>query len=125
MSLRSRLFAGDAKLEAAATSNPAHIVPGALGQHVGKIQQALRLLDGDAIESSELAAMRYGSSTAEAVLSFKTKHGIINRTYQTKPDNIVGIMTMASLDEALLRIEQAQGSIKLSKCSWSSAVTTR
>ena len=83
MSLRSRLFSGDGKLEAAAISNPAHIVPGAVGQHVSKIQQALRLLDGDAIDPAELAAERYGPSTAKAVLSYKTKYGIINRAYQT------------------------------------------
>jgi peptidoglycan hydrolase-like protein with peptidoglycan-binding domain len=123
MSLHSRLFSGDARLRAAATSNPAHIVPGALGEHVGKIQQALRLLDGDAIDAAELAATRYGPSTAQAVLSYKTKHKIINRAYETKPDNIVGIMTMASLDEGLLGIEQAQNSVKLAKCSWSSSAT--
>jgi peptidoglycan hydrolase-like protein with peptidoglycan-binding domain len=123
MSLRSRLFSGDAKLQAAATSNPAHIVPGALGEHVGKIQQALRLLDGDAIDPAELAAKRYGPSTAQAVLSYKTKHGIINRAYQTKPDNIVGIMTIASLDKGLLGIEQGPNSVKLTNCSWSSSAT--
>jgi|SRR3954453_13165039 peptidoglycan hydrolase-like protein with peptidoglycan-binding domain len=116
MSLRSRLFAGDTKLEAAARSNPAHIVPGDLGPHVGKVQQALRLLDGDAIDPAELSAERYGPSTARAVLSYKTKHNIINRAYQTQPDNIVGIMTMASLDDDMARIEQGQNSVKIVSC---------
>ena len=49
MALRSKLFSGDTKLEAAAISDPAHIVPGAVGPHVGKIQQALIKLDGAAI----------------------------------------------------------------------------
>ncbi len=99
MSLRSRLFAGYARLEAAAESNPAHILLGAVGRHVGKIQQALKLLDGDPIDPAELTAERYGPSTANAVLSFKKKRNIINRSYQTQADNIVGIMTMAALDQ--------------------------
>ena len=93
MSLTSRLFAGDPKLEAAATSNPAHIQPEAVGDHVGKIQQAIMLLDGAVIDSGELMAKRYGPSTARAVLAYKKKRNIINRTYQTQADNIVGIMT--------------------------------
>jgi len=121
MSLRSRLFSGDSSLEAAAISNPAHIVPGAVGQHVGKIQQALRLLDGDVIDAAELSAERYGPSTAEAVLSYKTKYGIINPAYQTQPDNIVGIMTMASLDNAIFCIEQEQSSVEVVSCPWSSS----
>lgn len=40
----------------------------------------------------------YGPSTAAAVLSYKTNRQIINRSYQTKPDSIVGKMTIASLD---------------------------
>jgi len=44
----------------------------------------------------------YGKSTATAVLNFKTKRGIINHAYQTAPDNIVGKMTIRSLDESLL-----------------------
>jgi peptidoglycan hydrolase-like protein with peptidoglycan-binding domain len=125
MSLRSRLFSGDGKLEAAAISNPAHIVPGAVGQDVSKIQQALRLLDGDAIDPAELEAERYGPSTAKAVLSYKTKNGIINRAYQTKPDNIVGIMTMASLDDGMFRIEHQPSSVKVANCPWSSSATQR
>jgi hypothetical protein len=124
MSLRSRFFSGDGKLEAAAISNPAHIVPGAAGQHVGKIQQALRLLDGDAIDPVELAAERYGPSTAKAILSYKTKYSIVNRAYQTRPDNIVGIMTMASLDDGMFRIEQEQSSVKVVNCPWSSSATS-
>ncbi len=101
MTLVSALFRGDAKLEAAAVSHPAHILPGAVGAHVAKIQQALRQLDGAFIEPAELSAQRYGPSTAGAVLTFKTRRGIINRSYQTTPDNIVGIMTMAALDREL------------------------
>ena len=44
MALQSKLFRGDAKLEAALISDSAHIVQGAAGAHVGKIQQALNEL---------------------------------------------------------------------------------
>jgi hypothetical protein len=101
MALRSQLFRGDPKLEAAAVSNPAHIVPGALGAHVKKIQQALIELDDTVIAANELAASSYGPSTAAAVLAYKEKRGIVNRSYQTKADNIVGIMTMTALDKEM------------------------
>ena len=46
LALRCRLFRGDAKLEAAAQLDSAHILPGSRGPHVGKIQQAIINLDG-------------------------------------------------------------------------------
>src|ERR1700709_1124361 len=46
MALKSNLFAGDSKLETAAVSDAAHIVQGARGDHVQKIQTALQLVDG-------------------------------------------------------------------------------
>src|SRR5579885_3222356 len=101
MSLQSRLFSGDPRLEAAAVSNPAHITPGAIGEHVGKIQQALIAIDGADINIDELSGKRYGPSTANAVLSYKKKRNIINLTYQTQADNIVGKMTIASLDSEM------------------------
>jgi hypothetical protein len=58
MSLQSQLFQGDPKLEAAAVSDPAHIMPGAVGEYVGKIQQALTQLDGATLDSGELRASR-------------------------------------------------------------------
>jgi hypothetical protein len=45
MALQSQLFRGDPQLEAAAISDPARIVPGAMGPHVGKLQQALIQVD--------------------------------------------------------------------------------
>ena len=86
MPLQSKLFRGDPKLEAAAVSDPAHIVPGASGPHVAKIQQALIDLDGAAIAVDGT----YSPKTAAAVLAYKQKRGIINRSYQTHADNIVG-----------------------------------
>lgn len=105
--LKSNLFRGDKQLEAAAVSNPAHIVPGAVGPHVGKIQQALIEIQGASIDPAELRAQRYGPSTAKTVLAYKQKREIINRSYQTEADNVVGIMTMASLDSEMYAREHA------------------
>jgi hypothetical protein len=100
MALQSQLFRGDLKLEAAAVSDPAHILPGDAGDHVRKIQLALIQLDGAVIDSDG----KFGPATAAAVLAYKQKRGIINRTYQTKPDNIVGKMTMNALDQEMLSL---------------------
>ena len=107
MGLQSKLFAGDPKLEAAALSDPAHIVPGARGPHVGKIQRALVRLDNMTIADEELEAALYGTSTANAVLSYKRKRAIINRSYQSSADNIVGKMTIATLDREVAIAELA------------------
>ena len=98
MALQSDLFRGDPKLEAAAVSDPAHILPGANGPHVGKIQTALIQLDGAAIVQDSF----YGPLTADAVLAYKRKRKIINFSYQTQADNIVGKLTIAALDSELL-----------------------
>ena len=102
MPLQSELFRGDPKLENAAVLDSAHIVPGAFGPHVEKIQVALILLDSASIAESELADDHYGETTAAAVLAYKRKRNIINRNYQSTADNIVGKMTMASLDSEML-----------------------
>jgi peptidoglycan hydrolase-like protein with peptidoglycan-binding domain len=102
MGLQSQLFRGDPKLEAAAVSDPAHIVLGAAGPHVGKIQRALIQLDGAAIAQDSI----YGPAAAAAVLAFKQQRNIINRSYQTQADNIVGKMTMAALDREMLEKER-------------------
>jgi hypothetical protein len=101
MPLRSELFRGDHKLENAAVHDSAHILPGSSGPHVEKIQVALMLLDSTSIAESELAADRYGETTAAAVLAYKRKRNIINRSYQSTADNIVGRMTIASLDSEM------------------------
>lgn len=105
MSLQSQFLRGDTKLEAAAVSDPAHILPGATGQHVAKIHQALIQLDEAIIDQGELQSSRYGPSTANAVLTYKRKRNLINHSYQTQADNIVGRMTMASLDQEMLKKE--------------------
>jgi peptidoglycan hydrolase-like protein with peptidoglycan-binding domain len=103
MPLQSRLFAGDRKLEAAAVSHPAHIMQGAIGEHVRKIQIALIQLDGATIAADG----KFGPATAAAVLAFKQKRDIINRSYQSQADNVVGKMTMAALDREMVEAENA------------------
>jgi len=102
MALRSKLFAGDPKLEAAATSDAAHITQGAVGEFVRKIQMALRQLDYATIDGDR----RYGPATAAAVLAFKQKRDIVNRSYQSQADNVVGKMTMATLDAEMVEAEK-------------------
>jgi hypothetical protein len=111
MTLRSESFRGDPKLEAAAVSNPAHILkpPTGIpptGIHVSKIQRALMQLDGTKIDKNELDLGSYSDSTVSAVLRYKDKRKIINRSYQNSVDPIVGIMTMASLDKEILMTEK-------------------
>jgi hypothetical protein len=107
MPLQSDSLRGDRLLEAAAISNPAHILKPSTGIHVSKIQRALMQLDGAQIDKNELDLGRYGDSTESAVLRYKDKRNIINRSYEDAVDPIVGIMTMASLDKELLIKEQA------------------
>jgi hypothetical protein len=101
MALQSHFFRGDPRLEAAAVSDPAHIVPGTSGDQVRKIQLALIQLDKASIHPDGI----YGPPTAAAVLAYKQKRNIINRSYQTTADNIVGRMTMAALDKEMLERE--------------------
>jgi hypothetical protein len=84
----------------------AHVLKGARGAHVGKIQTALFILEGALIDDDELTASAYGPSTASAVLAYKKKRDIVNRSYQQRADDIVGKMTIASLDRELAIGEQ-------------------
>ena len=102
MALQSKLFRGDSKLEAALVSDPAHVAPGAAGSHVGKIQQALNAIEGAGLTVDNA----YGPATAGAVLAYKQKRDLVNRSYQTRADNVVGRMTMASLDADMVEIER-------------------
>src|ERR1700760_2710691 len=106
MALQSKLFKGDPKLEACMVNDKAHVLQGARGQHVSKLQQALDALGDQAIGPDEIASKTYGPSTASAVLSYKKKQKIINLSYQTKADNIVGKMTIASLDKEMQQLEK-------------------
>ena len=106
-SLGSKLFRNDAALEACLVQDSDHVTIGASGDHVAKIQTALNRLDGSRIDPGELRAFRYGPSTAAAVLAYKRRRQIINRAYQTQADNIVGKMTIASLDKEMV-IEESK-----------------
>ena len=46
MPLRSRLFAGDRRLEACLVDDRAHLTPGTRGDFVSKVHTALFLVDG-------------------------------------------------------------------------------
>jgi hypothetical protein len=105
MPLRSKLFGNDRALQACLVDDRAHVLLGAVGDHVAKIQSALLLVDGSQIDQPDRDGKRYGRSTADAVLSFKTKRSIINRAYQTKADAIVGKLTIAALDDEMFTRE--------------------
>src|SRR5262245_36065913 len=105
MPLRSKLFRTDRRLEACLVEDRAHVLLGAMGDHVAKLQAALSLVDGSTIDPAGRSGKRYGRSTAAAVLSFKTKRSIVNRAYQTKPDDIVGKLTIAALDDEVFALE--------------------
>ena len=106
MPLLSELFRDDTALQACLVKDSAHVVKGARGQHVAKIQTALGIIEGALIDSEELAASFYGPSTASEVLAYKRKRDIVNRTYQQRADDIVGKMTIASLDREIFEGEQ-------------------
>jgi hypothetical protein len=106
MTLRSNTLKGDPALEACLIKDPAHVVPGARGAHVAKLQKALLLIDKAEISVLELRSKTYGTSTTAAVLAFKRKRKIINPAYQTQADNIVGKMTIARLDEEMIALER-------------------
>lgn len=106
--LQSELFRGDPRLERCLISDPAHIVRGDTGEFVSKIQFAVLVIAGGAICGSEIDGQRYGSDTARAVLEYKRKRRIINFSYQTQADDIVGKMTIRALDTEMALIEQLE-----------------
>ncbi|VTZ50000.1 conserved hypothetical protein [Methylocella tundrae] len=108
MPLRSQLFRDDARLQGCLVEDRWHVTPGSAGDYVHRIQVALMELDGLRIDAGELAAKRYGTSTAAAVLQFKQNRDIVNRSYQTQADDIVGKMTIAALDEEMLEAERSR-----------------
>jgi hypothetical protein len=103
--LNSRLFKGDPALEACLVQDAAHVLLGAMGEHVGKIQAALDFLDHARIATAEVTMKKYGRSTSNAVLAYKQKRRIINFSYQTQADDIVGKMTIAALDREMFVLE--------------------
>jgi peptidoglycan hydrolase-like protein with peptidoglycan-binding domain len=117
MALKSNLFAGDSRLEACLVDHSAHVTPGATGDHVGRIQVALVDLDGATISDVELAAKHYGPTTAAAVLAYKRKRNIVNTSYQATADDIVGKMTIASLDREMHEKQERAPALPKLVCS--------
>ena len=113
MALVSRLFRGVPAFEACLQHDSAHIKKGTVGSHIPKIQKALLVLERVLVDANEVEAMHYGPSTAAAVLAYKKKRNIVNRSYQTQADNIVGKMTIQSLDREMFA---AQGPIRPCPC---------
>ena len=113
MALFSRLFRGVPALEACLVHDSAHITLGTVGPHVPKIQKALMMIDRVVVDADEVEGMRYGDSTAAAVLAYKQTRNIINRSYQTQADNIVGKMTIQALDKEM---SAAEGPLRPCPC---------
>lgn len=109
MALRSRLFSDSQALQACLVNDAAHVTPGSKGEHVARIQSALVRLRYLSPESARAEMAAYGSETAAAVLAYKRQFSIVNRRYQTQADNIVGRMTIASLDHAIWVLDGADG----------------
>ena len=106
MPLHSDALASDERLEACLVKDSAHLTQGVRGEFVAKVQAAIMFLDDLSIDENELTTQTYGPSTASAVLKFKTKRKIINRSYQNKEDNIVGKMTIKAIDDELAIADQ-------------------
>jgi len=115
MALFSSILRNDPRLQACQTKDASHLTEGTTGPHVKRVQTALFVLDGLKVDREEERSQRYGKSTASAVLQFKTKRHIINHKYQSRPDNIVGKMTIAALDAELWR-KEAQRELTTDSC---------
>jgi peptidoglycan hydrolase-like protein with peptidoglycan-binding domain len=104
MPLNSELFtqpARDPKLEGCLVDDAKHIVPGANGGHVRKIQTALNLLSEGAGPNLDIDGI-YGPLTAAAVKKFKdAPQRRILQPWQTSADNIVGKRTIKALDDEM------------------------
>lgn len=74
---------------------------------MSKIQKALIALDNASVTKAELTSKVFGETTEKAVLAYKQKRQIVNRSYQKEADQIVGVMTMASLDREMLQFESS------------------
>jgi hypothetical protein len=120
VALQSKLFRGDKAFEACLVNDAAHIAPGAKGDHVSKIHTALFAVDHFQVSPRELLAQSYGPSTTAGVLAFKRKRKIINYSYQTQADNIVGKMTIAALDKEVLRKENPPAPFDQERWAWTS-----
>ena len=106
MPLKSEALRDNHALQQCLLHDPAHVVPGAKGNHVSRIQKALIFIERANISVQEMKSQLYGPTTKAAVLAYKKKRKIINTSYQTAADNIVGKMTIAKMDQELLALER-------------------
>ena len=99
----------NARLEACLVDDGSHVTlrtPREKGDYVSRIQAALFLIVPDVNLGDELGAEEYGPLTADAVFQFKDSRTpkILNAAlHQVVPDNIVGKLTIAALDEEMLK----------------------
>jgi len=105
MALKSKWFGDNQRCQECSRVDAKHILTSDSGLHVFLVQEALILIDGARIDTAELDQWRYGPSTAAAVLRYKQARDIVNRSYQQKADDIVGKMTIASLDDSMYVLE--------------------
>ncbi|MBK1723845.1 hypothetical protein CKO23_16610 [Thiocystis violacea] len=80
---------------------------------MARIQAALVRLRYLVPEAASQETAVYGPQTANAVLSYKRDFDVVNRRYQTQADNVVGRMTIASLDHAIWVLDGAGGPPRL------------
>lgn len=111
----SKFISGPARqrLQAAADQHGMHIVPKSRGQHVGWLHIALNIIypmmpgyipvPGGA---SEEASETYGPYLSAKVYHYKQICKLVNHDYQNTVDDIVGIMTMRTLDYHFCFVEQ-------------------
>ena len=111
--LESPLLRDDPRLAACLKAPAQHILRGASGAHVTRLQLALMaVLPGATLPPAELPDLvrarsaQFGTGTEALVFRFKSEHDppIVNRAYQNSVDRIVGQMTLSALDDALLRL---------------------
>ena len=116
MKLQSFLFEDDARLADCLVRDSAHVLSGDRGPHVQKIQFAIEIIDKITISEDEKTGKFFGPSTAAAVLSYKKKRKIINRSYQSTEDNIVGKMTIKSLDDEMVKRQGKSRNGRVGNC---------
>lgn len=114
MPLQSTWFRGNNRLQLCLNIDASHVKKGDCGDHVTLIHGAIRVVDNLQIPQDEQALQMYGEGTANAVLNYKQKRNIINYSYQSHADNIVGRMTIRALDTEMLALERKRSSLLLS-----------
>ena len=97
--LVSNHFKANDKLQSCSVSDPDHIVPGSSGEPVKKIQEALTKLMKVNFPPNEAEGLKYGETTINAVVKFKTDRRILN--FRNQIDNIVGQQTIRRLDKEM------------------------